>query len=58
MPPPSQGRPCARSFSLPTAVAASVWQEMPWTLAGGSKCPLFDYACAAKEKAAKEALAD
>ena len=45
-------------FLFIIAVAASVWQEMPWTLAGGSKCPLFDYACAAKEKAAKEALAD
>jgi len=31
---------------------------MPWTLKGGSKCALFDYSCAAKEKAAKAALAD
>jgi len=33
-------------------------KEMPWTLKGGSKCALFDYSCAAKEKAAKAALAD
>merc|ERR1719473_550317 len=32
-------------------------KEMPWTLKGGSKCALFDYGCAAKEKAAKAALA-
>lgn len=30
-------------------------KEMPWALAGGSKCDLFDYTCAAKEKAAKAA---
>merc|ERR1719230_40415 len=33
-------------------------KEMPWTLKGGSKCDLFDYTCAAKEKAAKAAMAD
>jgi len=32
-------------------------KEMPWALAGGSKCDLFDYDCAAKEKAAKAAAA-
>ena len=31
-------------------------QHMPWTLKGGSKCDLFDYACAAKERAAKAAM--
>merc|ERR1712087_153849 len=31
-------------------------KEMPWALKGGSKCDLFDYTCAAKEKAAKAAL--
>ena len=31
---------------------------MPWTLAGGSKCDLFDYGCGAKEKAAKAAMAE
>ena len=31
-------------------------KELPWALAGGSKCDLFDYACAEKEKAAKAAL--
>lgn len=29
---------------------------MPWTLKGGSKCDLFDYTCAAKERAAKAAM--
>jgi len=29
---------------------------MPWSLKGGSKCDLFDYACSAKEKAAKAAM--
>jgi len=28
-------------------------KEMPWALKGGSKCDLFDYKCAAKERAAK-----
>jgi hypothetical protein len=32
-------------------------KELPWTLAGGSKCDLFDYHCSAKEKAAKAAAA-
>lgn len=32
-------------------------KEMPWALAGGSKCDLFDYACSAKERAAKAAAA-
>mmetsp|Transcript_28941 Transcript_28941/g.49444 ORF Transcript_28941/g.49444 Transcript_28941/m.49444 type:complete len:112 (-) Transcript_28941:434-769(-) len=32
-------------------------KPMPWTLFGGSACALFDYNCAAKEKAAKAALA-
>merc|ERR1719473_1861144 len=31
-------------------------KPMPWTLKGGSKCDLFDYTCAAKEKAAKAAM--
>ena len=31
-------------------------KPMPWTLKGGSKCDLFDYGCAAKERAAKAAL--
>ena len=30
-------------------------KEMPWALYGGSKCDLFDYKCAAKEKAAAAA---
>ena len=30
-------------------------KAMPWTQAGGSKCDLFDYKCAAKEKAAAAA---
>ena len=33
-------------------------KAMPWTLAGGSSCDLFDYTCSAKEKAAKAALAE
>eukprot|EP00967_Tisochrysis_lutea_P020344 scaffold23155_cov39-Tisochrysis_lutea.AAC.1 len=33
-------------------------KPMPWALAGGSKCDLFDYDCAAKEKAAKAAAAE
>ena len=33
-------------------------KAMPWTLAGGSACDLFDYTCSAKEKAAKAALAE
>merc|ERR1719240_457868 len=32
-------------------------KELPWALAGGSKCDLFDYACSAKERAAKAAAA-
>ena len=31
-------------------------KPMPWTLRGGSKCDLFDFPCAEKEKAAKAAL--
>ena len=33
-------------------------RELPWTLAGGSKCALFDMACGAKERAAKAAMAE
>ena len=51
---PPPGPPGARCV---TAVAAfHLWQEMPWTLKGGSKCDLFDYTCAAKERAAKAAM--
>lgn len=54
-PPP----PCPPGACCVTAVAVFYrGQEMPWTLKGGSKCALFDYSCAAKEKAAKAALAD
>jgi len=28
---------------------------MPWTLKGGSRCDLFDYQCAEKERAALKA---
>lgn len=31
-------------------------KEYPWALQGGSKCDLFDFPCAEKEKAAKAAL--
>jgi hypothetical protein len=30
-------------------------KHMPWTLKGGSRCDLFDYACAEKERAALKA---
>mmetsp|Transcript_38220 Transcript_38220/g.83996 ORF Transcript_38220/g.83996 Transcript_38220/m.83996 type:complete len:117 (+) Transcript_38220:162-512(+) len=33
-------------------------KPMPWTLKGGSKCDLFDFECAAKERAAKAELAE
>ncbi|KAL1526574.1 hypothetical protein AB1Y20_015281 [Prymnesium parvum] len=32
-------------------------KPMPWTLAGGSECALFDYKCARKLEEAKKALA-
>merc|ERR1711865_843878 len=30
-------------------------KHMPWTLKGGSRCDLFDYACAEKERATLKA---
>ena len=30
-------------------------KAMPWTLKGGSRCDLFDYRCAEKERAALKA---
>ena len=33
-------------------------KHMPWTLKGGSRCDLFDYACGEKERLAKAACAE